>query len=520
MLETQGITKRYGAVVANDRLSISIPAGEVVGLLGENGAGKSTLLSVLSGMVRPDDGHLLLDGNQISFTSPGDAIRHGIGTVYQHFSLVPTLTVREQMRLAGWRSPQLPPLLQGKFSGDERIGMLSLGERQRVEIAKALIAKPRMLLLDEPTSILAPTEISQLFDLLRAIRDQGTSIVLVTHKLHEAIELSDRIVVLRQGAVAGHVERPSAGWKADTQELLLHLMFGGRGHGATSDQPTEVPELPDVAGVASAAEVESIIVAAPDRIRDPLFTVRHLSTHSRGGRGRGRGDHPLRDISLEVPSGAICAIVGIDGQGQRELAEVLTGYRLADGEITLRDRALSGEPASTFAHAGIGYLTDDRQGEGGIGAFSIAMNLILKRQRQRRFSQLGVLRRNAIADEARHLVSSWSIAPANASVPLGLLSGGNIQKVLLAREMAMSPTVLIANKPTHGLDTKTQAIVWQAMREIIRRYGGVLFFTTDLDEALAHADRVAVIANGKVSPFMPSHATDRITLANLMVSGW
>lgn len=514
MLETQGITKRYGAVVANDRLSISIPAGEVVGLLGENGAGKSTLLSVLSGMVHPDAGHLLLDGKEISFDSPGDAIRHGIGTVYQHFSLVPTLTVREQLRLAGWRSPPLPPLLQGKFSGNERIEMLSLGERQRVEIAKALIATPRVLLLDEPTSILAPTEISQLFDLLRAIRDQGTSVVLVTHKLHEVIELSDRIVVLRQGAVAGHVERPAAEWDDGTEDRLLRLMFGG---GASSEQATVVADLPDAP---LASEVERVIVVVADRTHDPLFTVRHLSTPARGGRGRGRGEPSLRDISLEVQAGMICAVVGIDGQGQRQLAEMLTGHRHANGEITLRDRALSGEPASAFSRSGIGYLTDDRQGEGGIAAFSIAMNLILKRQRQRQFSQFGILRRNAIADEARHLVSAWSIAPANASVPLGLLSGGNIQKVLLAREMAMSPTVLIANKPTHGLDTKTQTIVWQAVQEIIRRDGGVLFFTTDLDEALAHADRVAVIANGKVSPFVPSHATDRITLGNLMVSGW
>ena len=513
MLETQGITKRYGAVVANDRLSISIPAGEVVGLLGENGAGKSTLLSVLSGMVQPDDGCLVLDGNRISFRSPGDAIHHGIGTVYQHFSLVPTLTVREQLRLAGWKSSQVPPLLQGKLSGNERIEMLSLGERQRVEIAKALIAKPRVLLLDEPTSILAPTEISQLFDLLRAIRDCGTSVVLVTHKLHEAIELSDRIVVLRQGAVAGQVERPSAGWKADTQDLLLRLMFGG---GASSEQATVVPDLPDVP---LASEEERVIADVVDRPPNHLLTVRHLSTVSRIGRGH-RGENPLGDVSLEVLTGTICAIVGIDGQGQRELAEVLTGYRPADGEIALGGRALSGESASTFARAGIGYLTDDRQHEGGIGTLSIALNLVLKRQRQQEFSRFGILRRPAIAEEARHLVSAWSIAPANASAPLGLLSGGNIQKVMLAREMAMSPRVLIANKPTPGLDAKTQGVVWQAMRAITQQDGGVLFFTTDLDEALAQADRVAVIANGKVSSFVPSHATDRFTLANLMVSGW
>ncbi|MGI8483450.1 MAG: ABC transporter ATP-binding protein [Thermomicrobiales bacterium] len=508
MLETQGITKQYGSVVANDRLSISIPAGEIVGLLGENGAGKSTLLSVLSGMVQPDEGYLVLDGNRISFRSPGEAIRYGIGTVYQHFSLVPTLTVREQLRIAGWRSPHLPPLLQGTLSGNERIDTLSLGERQRVEIAKALIATPRVLLLDEPTSILAPTEISQLFDLLRGIRDRGTSIVLVTHKLHEAIELSDRIVVLRRGAVAGEAERPSTGWKEDTQGMLLRLMFEVRGDDTTSEQTPVVPEMRDLAPVAA-------------QTLDRLLEVRHLSTVSRSGWGR-HGEHLLRDILLDVPAGAICAIVGIDGQGQRELAEVLTGYRPADGEIALGDRRLEGESASTFARAGIGYLTDDRQHEGGIGSFSVAMNLVLKRQRQRQFSRFGMLRRKAIGEEARHLVSAWSISPANPTSPLGLLSGGNIQKVLLAREMAMSPKVLIANKPTHGLDAKTQEVVWQAMRAITRRDGGggVLFFTTDIDEALCQADQVAVIANGRVSPFVPSDDTDRLTLATMMVSGW
>ncbi|MGI8403511.1 MAG: ABC transporter ATP-binding protein [Thermomicrobiales bacterium] len=506
MLETREITKRYGAVLVNDRLSLSILPGEVVGLLGENGAGKSTILAVLSGMVKPDDGCLLLDGKRITVNSPGDAVRYGISTVYQHFSLVPTLTVCEQLRLAGWRSSTLPELLQGTVSRNTRIDMLSLGERQRVEISKALMSSPRFLLLDEPTSILAPGEIMQLFDVLRAIRDQGTSIVLVTHKLDEAVALSDRIVVLRQGAVAGSARRAGSGWGIGTKERLLDLMFG-----TTPDQEVVVSDVPAAARPVS---VPVSIAGEPDRTNEALLSVRHVAVH---GRGDGRA---IRDVSLEVPAGTIGAIVGIDGQGQRELAEVLTGYRSAEGEITLRGRSLAGTSAHVFSHAGIGYLTGDRQREGGVAGMSVAMNLMLKRQRQRRFSRSGILRRKAIAAEARHLVSTWSISPGDISTPLALLSGGNIQKVLLARELAMSPLVLVANNPTSGLDAKTQAIVWQAMREITRRNGGVLFFTTDIEEALAQSDRVAVISGGHVSPFVPSHATDRLALANMMASGW
>lgn len=506
MLETREITKRYGAVLVNDRLSLSILPGEVVGLLGENGAGKSTLLSVLSGMVKPDDGYLMLDGKRAAIHSPGDALRLGIGMVYQHFSLVPVLTVREQLRLAGWRSSQLPALLQKTISGSERIDMLSPGERQRVEISKALISSPRFLLLDEPTSILAPGEIEQLFDVLRTIRDQGTAIVLVTHKLDEAVALSDRIVVLRQGAVAGSARRAGSGWECGTKERLLDLMFG-----TTADQEAVDSDVPAAARPGRALVP---IVGEPDRTNEALLSVRHVSAH-------GRGDaRAIRDVSLEVPAGTIGAIVGIDGQGQRELAEVLTGYRSAEGEITLRGRSLAGASARVFSHAGIGYLTGDRQREGGVAGMSVAMNLMLKRQRERRFSRIGILRRKAIAAEARRLVSAWSIVPRDISTPLELLSGGNIQKVLLARELAMSPLVLVANNPTSGLDARTQAIVWRAMREITRRDGGVLFFTTDLDEALAQSDQVAVISNGHVSPFVPSHATDRLVLANLMASGW
>jgi general nucleoside transport system ATP-binding protein len=497
VLETRDITKRYGPVVANDRLGIEIRPGEVLGLLGENGAGKSTLLSVLSGMTEPDAGDVLVDGRPVHFRGPADAIGHGIGTVYQQFSLVPTLTVREQLRLAGWRSPGLPAILGDRVTGDERIDALSLGQRQRVEIAKALLSEPRILLLDEPTSILAPTEVEQLFALLDGIRRQGVAIVLVTHKLREAIALSDRIVVLRHGAVAARVERPSAGWDHDVEASLLGAMFG---------------EAPDPApGV-------SLRPKAPVPVQDadgpPLLAARGLTSRM------DTGHRSVRDVSLEIRQGEICAIVGIDGQGQRELAEILAGYRAADGEIVVRGRSLSGMSAPGFRRAGVGYLTDDRHGEGGVGSLSIAMNLMLKRQRGRPFSRRGILDRRAISTDAARLAGAWSIIPRDVDLPLDVLSGGNVQKTLLAREMALSPTVLVANKPTHGLDAQTQDLVWRAMREITGRGGAVLVLATDLDEAFAHADRVAVILNGRVSALAPVRSTSRMDLARMMVAGW
>ena len=490
MLQAHEITKRYGAVVANDRLSIDIRPGEVLGLLGENGAGKSTLLSVISGMVAPDAGELAVDGEPVRFHGPDDAIRHRIGMVYQHFSLVPTFTVREQLRLAGWRARELPGLLRGVMSGDERIETLSLGEQQRVEIAKALIANPRYLLLDEPTSILAPTEVARLFDLLAEIRGQGVAVVLVTHKLREAIALSDRIVVLRRGAVAATAERPASGWTPTIEADLLGAMFGEEPSG------TSVPRLPE-----------------PDGDVGVLLAARGVS--SRPG-----GHRRVRDVSLDVRAGEICAIAGIDGQGQRELAEILAGYRPADGEITVRGRRLTGQPAPAFTRAGVGYLTDDRRGEGGVGAMSVALNLVLKRQRRAPFSRRGVLDRQAVRQDAARQVDAWGISPPDSELPMDALSGGNMQKTLLAREMALAPTVLVANKPTHGLDARTQDLVWRAMRDITERGGGVLVLATDLDEALARADRIAVILDGRVSPLAPVPSTDRMTLARMMVAGW
>lgn len=504
MLEARDISKRYGTIAANDCLSISILPGEVLGMLGENGAGKSTLLSILAGMVQPDSGHLLIDGARVSFRSPADAIRCGIGTVYQHFSLVPTFTVHEQLRLAGWRSASLPEMLRNRMSGKERIDHLSLGERQQVEIAKAMLSRPRILLLDEPTSILTPDESVRLLETARTFRTQGTSVVLVTHKLREAMGACDRIVVMRQGAVAGTVERSPKGWANDCEERLLRFMFGP--DVARSTRTLWPPATPDRERIQG--ETGQTIE------QHDLFRATSITIDAK------TGTSPLRNVTLTVNSGQVCVIVGIDGHGQRELAEVCTGHRRASGTLAFRGHTLPFGKAARFQRAGIGYLTDDRLGEGGVPKLSVAFNLVLKRHRVPRFSKLGNLRKKSILADARMKVMEWSISPPSVDTPFGLLSGGNMQKVLLAREIATSPRMLIANKPTQGLDVRTQAIVWRALREVASRAGGVLVFSTDLDEARSQADRIAVMFGGRVSSLVPVDSIDRATLARMMVSGW
>lgn len=504
MLEARCLTKTYGPTAANDCLSLSVRPGEILGLLGENGAGKSTLLSILAGATRPDSGELLVDGTSTVFDSPADALRAGISMVFQHFTLIPTFTVSEQLRLAGWSSKQLPDLLAPRFSGDERIGQISLGGRQMVEIARALVARPRNLLLDEPTSILTAAERQQLFLLLRDLSRQGTAVVFVTHKLNEAMELCDRIVVLRQGEAVGDIERSQSGWPIGTDTRLLRLMFG----------PFE--GAPD--GVSSEPEVgEPLSVHAGEELEPgsgPLFDVRNVVTAARPGR------RALRRVSLEVNGGELCAIVGVDGQGQRELAEVCAGYAAASGTVAQRGRVLPIGNARGFREAGIAYLTDDRLGEGTVPGISIEDNLVMKRQRDWPFSRYGLLRRGAIRDRAKEQISRWHIEPRNPAAPIGTLSGGNIQKVLLARELSIASSLLVANKPSQGLDLRTGSLVWSAIEQFASTGGGVLLLTTDIDEALAHADRVGVMFEGALSPLLPVGSEPRSHLERMMVAGW
>lgn len=503
MIEAKSITKSYRSTVANNGLTLSIRAGEILGILGENGAGKSTLLSILGGMIQPDAGSVHIDGKPTVFRSPRDALKAGVSVAHQHFSLIPTFTVREQLRLAGWRSSHLPYILRARFTGHEKISEISLGERQTLEIAKSLVWNPRLLLLDEPTSILTSAEVGYLFDVARDLRSQGTSVVFVTHKLHEALELCDRIVVLRKGEAVGSLERTDGEWPKGSESRLLRYMFG-------SDAESN-----------AASSVQGAPVRVTPRQLQPsgtegctLFHLENVST------GASHGRRALKSISLDLDNGEIGAIVGVDGQGQREMAEVCAGYVPATGEITIQGRPLPTGQAAVFSEEGVGYITDDRIGEGTIPEFSIENNLILKRQRSEPFSRHGLLRRRSIRSNANDLMCRWRIEPAKAEAPIGHLSGGNIQKVLLARELSIASSLLIANNPSQGLDARTANYVWSVLETFASQKGGVLLFTTDVDEALTHADRVAVMYEGRVSPMERVTSGSRGELERMMVGGW
>lgn len=496
MLEADCISKAYGSTRANDCLTFALPGGEIVGLLGENGAGKSTFLSILAGRTEADSGQLRVDDQVVSIGSPRDALGLGISIVFQHFSLVPGFTVREQLQLAGWTMSGLPDLLVSRLRGDELVGQLSLGEQQMVEIARALASEPRYVLLDEPTSILTSAESENLFAFMRTLRADGTGVILVTHKLHEAMEICDRVVVLRHGRIVDEVARIGSEWPVGCEGRLLRSMFG------TAHEDEDLAETLEPASRHVSAGVAT------------RFLVERATTP--GGVGR----KALHDISFDVRRGEICAVVGIDGHGQRELAEMCAGYTKTSGTITLDGRMLpAGEPR-VFKRSGVAYLTDDRIGEGTIPGSSVEANMILKRQRESRFNRMGMLRKDAIRTFVRKMIADWNIVPPRATMPIDMLSGGNIQKVLLARELSIASSMLVVNNPSHGLDVRTRKLVWDAIYRFADEGGGVLLLTTDISEAFQHADRLAVIYEGRISGLERSNRVDRGDVERMMVSGW
>lgn len=496
-LTARDVTKSFGTVLANDRVSLTLGGGEIVGLVGENGAGKSTLLSILAGFLRLDSGTLAVAGQTVSFASPADALSAGIGLVHQHLSLVPSFTVREQLALAGWDSSSMPGILAGDFGGDEIIEHLAMGRRQRVEIARVLIGNPRVLLLDEPTSILAPSEVGALFDVLRDLRRAGIAIAIVTHKLREVMTLADRIVVMAGGKVTGSFRRGDDDWPPYTEREMLRRMFAWA-------KATDSPALEPPAGVSR----------PPAAGQPPLLRVSGLSAAPQ------YGSRALTDIGFDLVAGQLNALVGIDGQGQTELAGAVAGYRASAGVIVLEGQDIQGLPPIVRAGLGIGLLVDDRLGEAAIGTFSVSDNLVLKRPRPRALVRNGFFRRRAVHEHARSVIDAWGIEPADPDARFGTLSGGNMQRVLAARELDREPRVLIALNPVQGLDARTAAFLWNRLRALCERGGTVLVFTTDLDEAFAQADRCGVIFAGRVSPLAVRELADRDRYGEMMVNGW
>jgi ABC-type uncharacterized transport system ATPase subunit len=476
----QESTVRFGRVVANDRVSFGLEQGEIHALLGENGAGKTTLMRVLAGLIQPDDGQLFVHGEPTRFSSVADSAAAGIGMVHQHFMLVSTMTVAENvalgLRSAGRVFPNIARVgrelralseLHGlALDPDARVSDLSIGQQQRVEILKTLYRGARILILDEPTAVLTPGETDSLLALLRSLTEQGTSIVFISHKLREIRAIADRVTVLRQGRSIGTYSLDAV---ADGE--LTSLMIG------RDAAPVEFDRL----------AVENF-AGRPDRL-----TVKHLSIADRHGR------LVLDSVDFAVAPGQIFGIAGVDGNGQSELADALSGMRRATGgSVALDGTDIRSLGVAERIGMGLAHVPEDRQSTGLILDLSIADNLAIETISDAPFSRRGGLRREAMLANAERVISDFDIRCSGPEQKVRELSGGNQQKVLIARAVTRSPTALIVSQPTRGVDLGAVENIHRQLRELAAAGCAVVLISTELDEVLALADRVAVIYSGRL----------------------
>ena len=495
------VTKRFPEVVALDRVSLEFHPGEIHVLLGENGAGKSTLVSLLAGMRWPDEGEILIGGAPALIDSPRRSIDLGIGAVFQRVLLVPSLTVIENLMLGGsWarrlargaamrRFDELTALLGTRIDPHAPVSGLSLGEQQQVEIMRALWRDAKLLLLDEPTSMLTPQGVADLGRMMRRLKERGVALILITHKLLEAYEFGDRISVLRLGTVAGEIDpqRLQTMSEAERTETVIRMMFGaGAGSGADSDQGHE-EELAILLGrkLKRAATV--------DRHKPATLSVCTLVT------APDFAETPLHQVSFELWAGEVFGIAGVDGNGQKHLAEVLAGQRsLRQGRIELSGSDITRGRVPERRQRGVRYVTDDRLGEGTVGTFSVATNLMLKEIGAAPYWRRGISQWELIHRSAREQILRNDIRTPSELTPVGKLSGGNVQKVLLARELDAAANVAILNKPTYGLDLHNQRLALDRIVAAAARGVAVLMISTDLDELLEISDRIGVMFQGRL----------------------
>jgi general nucleoside transport system ATP-binding protein len=474
----RGITKRFPGVVANERVDFEAAAGEVHALLGENGAGKSTLSNILTGLYRPDDGEIFVDGREVHFHAPRDALEAGISMVHQHFRLVEPFTVAENVVLGDHRGEgptfrlrhraieqrvaQLSERYGLAVNPRARIWQLSLGEQQRVEILKALYREARILILDEPTAVLTPQEAEVLFETMREMAAEGRTVIFISHKLHEVKAVADRVTVLRGGHSLATVRAADA-----TPRSLAALMVGRELGGAGESQSRTPGE--------AVLELEGIWTEGD------------------------RGEPAVRGVSLVARTGEIVAIAGVAGNGQRELAETIAGMRAqTEGALRVGGKPLhSGDPRAAIA-AGVAYVPEDRLGTGLAPSLSIASNLVLKSYRGRSASRGPLLRLGRIRENAVEMIRRYGIAAPGPAAPVRLLSGGNLQKVVLAREFSGQPQLLVAASPTRGLDVGAIETVHAYLRDAAAEGVAVLLLSEDLDEILVLADRIAVMYEGAI----------------------
>jgi simple sugar transport system ATP-binding protein len=478
----RGITRTFGSTVANDGVDFDLAPGEIHAVLGENGAGKTTLMNVLFGMLKPDAGTIELDDHEVSFDTPADALARRIGMVHQHFMLVQDFTVAENVVLgsvAPWKMKFRPREVERQvreaaqrlgidIDPGRKVGQLPIDTQQRVEIFKLLYRGSWVLILDEPTSSLGPVQISALFKVLGELRATGRSIVVVTHKLSEVMEIADRVTVLRRGKLVRTVERGEY-----DEGLLARLMTGH-----------ELTELP-------AAR------KAPDRAR-PTLKVQDLVI--------GTSDHKtaVNGVSFEVCAGEILGVAGVEGNGQRELVDGLTGVaKLSGGTVLLDGEDVTGKSPLALRKLGVSGIPEDRHGWGLVLDMTVAENLALSDVASGRFSHGGLLQPRAIRERARELVAEYDIRPTDPEVPVVSLSGGNQQKVVLARELSRDLRVLIAANPTHGVDVGATEFVHRKLLATRDRGAAIVLVSIDLDELLTLCDRIVCLYRGTIAYHAP-----------------
>ena len=497
-LEMRGITKRYPGVVANDAIDLDIRPGEIHALLGENGAGKTTLMNVLYGLARPDEGQILLDGAEVHLTGPSDAIARGISMVHQHFMLIPVLTVAENIVLgeesttraffldrneAHRRIIDLGRRFGFELDPEAKVGSLSVGWQQRVEILKALYRDAKILVLDEPTAVLTPQETEEIFEVLRRLAAEGHSIVFISHKLYEVLEIADRITVIRRGKVVG--ERVPA----ETNEEDLAELMVGREVSLTVDRGESHPADPVV-------RVEGLVV------RDD------------------RGQEVVHGIDLEVRAGEILGIAGVAGNGQDELVEAIVGLRKPiAGTVTLDGQEITGKGSRAIYETGVAYVPADRHRFGLVLSFSIADNLVLTSYHRPPYSR-GLLRNDAaIRQTAEERIKAFDIRTTSADAKAATLSGGNQQKVVIAREFARDLRLLVLDQPTRGLDVGSIEFIHR--QTIAKRDVGtaILLVSAELDEILELSDRIAVIYRGRLVAVRDGRTADKNEIGILMATG-
>ncbi|MCH7588111.1 MAG: ABC transporter ATP-binding protein [Chloroflexi bacterium] len=499
-LQVSGISKRFPGVLANDKVDFSLARGEIHALLGENGAGKTTLMNVVYGLYKPDEGEIFINGNQVEIRDPNDALAQGIGMVHQHFMLVPVMTVAENLMLGhevtrGLKLGLLSRVDRQKVSEEiealvELYGMevnpeayvheLSVGEQQRVEIIKALYRGADVLILDEPTAVLTPQETEDFFEVMRSLVKQGKSIIFITHKLKEVLAIADRITVLRDGAVVG-MTKP-----AETSEKELAAMMVGR-------------------------EVLLRVEKKPAQPGEDVLKVQNLHVLDR------RDQPAVRGVSFIVREGEILGIAGVQGNGQAELVEALTGLtKVIEGSIHLKDSDVTHARPRAFTETGAAHVPEDRHKHGLVLSYAVDENLILQTYYLAPFASGLNINPRAVDENARRLISEYDVRTPSIKTLVGSLSGGNQQKVIVARELSRDAPLLIANQPTRGLDVGSIEYIHRRIIEKRDEGVAVLLVSSELDEILSLSDRIAVIYSGEILAIIPVEEATKERLGLLM----